>query len=91
MAVFVVLSDEPNKQLYDKIKEVYPNDHFALSDRSWLVSADAISRVVSGSLGITTEDDTVPQGAMGMAVVFTINGYYGFHNQDTWEWISLKL
>lgn len=90
MAVFVVLAEHPNKQLGQKVIEAFPNDHYVLDDRSWLVSANVISRKVSDLLEITSDEDILA-GKMGRAIVFAIDGYYGFHDKDIWEWINLKI
>ena len=83
MAVFVVISTLPNPTLKAKIQEAYPNDHYVLNDRTWLVSGDYISSQVSNNLRIS-------DGDMGQSAVFTIDGYYGWHEKQMWEWLSLK-
>ena len=85
MAIFAVISDQPNPAINDKIIASYAeNDRYKLNDNVWLIVADKLAETIGQELGIAG-------GASGWVVVFGISpAYFGWHNKNLWEWLSLK-
>jgi len=83
MAIYVILSQEPNPTIEDRIKNLFPEDYYLLSDRQWLVSSNKIAKSISDEIGISN-------GEHGNVVVFWITGYFGWWTRTVWEWMRLK-
>jgi hypothetical protein len=84
MAVFAVLADNPNEKLGAKIVELYPTDHYKLTDSQWLVAADTIPQNLAEQLGVRT-------GTFGKVIVIRATASAsGWHNQTVWEWLRQK-
>ena len=83
MAIFVVVADSDNPAIGAAIAKNYPQDHYKLNGHSWLVSADTLSKTLSETIGLS-------DGDLGWAVVFAMDAYWGYHSNETWEWIKLK-
>lgn len=84
MAVFVVISDEPNPELAVKVAEVFPENFLNLGNGHLLIKADMTSQEVCQQLGI------VKGGPFRSTIVFGISGYFGLHSTNTWEWLKTK-
>lgn len=86
MTVFAVLPATENRQLEERIKELFPDNHFKLSDNQWLVSAKMTSRELTEKLRITSPDQGIPSTA-----VFSLSGFFGKHSPELWEWLIAKM
>lgn len=83
MAQFVVAAQDEAK-IAPAIQAIYPSDHIKVWDGLWLVSDEsATAEQVSDKLGIRN-------GARGLAIVASINGYYGYASKNVWEWLAVK-
>ena len=86
----VVLTDEQEEgsaKIADAFEE---RDFYRLSDDTYVVAHDGLSRDVAKSVGIFQaggDDETEPGDVAG--VVFKLNGSYtGYASQDIWEWLE---
>ena len=85
MAVFAVLADKPNAELAKKIAELYPTDHYVLTQSQWLVSADMITQTLAEQLEVRA-------GKYGRVIVVGTNGSAsGWYAKTVWEWITQKV
>ena len=85
MAIFAVMSlgADPSV-LENKIKELFPNDYYALSSDKWLVaSAGATATDMAQRLGMV-------KGQKTLGIIVTFGGYNGLAPADIWEWIKTK-
>lgn len=85
MATYAVhLSGENIEDPTTRIREAYPEpQHYRVSERFYLVRADAPSQAVAEKLGFT---DTEQQSG----AVFKLNrAYYGWDKRTMWEWMAL--
>jgi hypothetical protein len=84
MAVFVVLAEEPNEELAQKIATEFPADFYTLTDRQWLISADSIPQTVAEQLGVRS-------GKFGRVIVIKAStSASGWHSKTVWEWLNQK-
>jgi len=83
VSVFAVHISNPDPEPVAKaIKREYPEpNHFPVSERFFLVSADTLARAVGETLGFDAD------GLKG--TVFKLNAaHYGFDRRDMWEWLE---
>ena len=87
MNVFMVyISGDPVDEPTQRLKERYPaeSEHFQMSERLYLVSADGIAQSVADNIGFG--DDLA--GSTG--VVFKLNASYaGYERRAMWDWLQL--
>lgn len=85
MPVFLVCSENDNRDLEAKIKNTFPGDeHYILRAGSqWLVDAEKTTQDIAGELGITKD------GHFNRTVVFLVSNYWGVHKSSLWEWMEL--
>lgn len=88
MSVFAVhfSGRVPNEQAV-KLQEAYPDlEHYRLSERFYLVRAEAIAQHVADKIGLDGDDPDGPTG-----VVFRLNASYaGFDEGAVWDWLRLS-
>jgi hypothetical protein len=51
MAIFVVINEEENIPLGNQIALKYPDEHLAISERLWLISAEKLTKQLAEDLG----------------------------------------
>ena len=85
MPVFVVISDEPNPLLGDKIAKLYPAPaSYKMNDRNWLVSAEILTQALGEALDVRT-------GKLGrVLIVRASNSAAGWYSKSLWEWMNLQ-
>lgn len=85
MAVFAIALNEPNAEVWEKVKESWPNSrHYIVSDTLAFVSGNAdetLTADVTKTIGLG-----VPEKSRG--VVMQLGYYHGFNAADLWEWIG---
>lgn len=81
MAVFLISAEKNNPALDARIKARFPEKHFKLTDNTWMISSELLTRQVSDELAITG-------GSSGQAGVFRVDNYFGWHRKDLWEWLD---
>ena len=82
MPVFLIVSEENNPTLDDKVREMFPEKYYVLSGNQWLVDAEETTSDMSKELEIS-------EGNFGRVTVFKIDGYTGYHKKSLWEWLAL--
>lgn len=88
-AVFCV--DATQLEYFSKeIEEKYPNDlHINVGIGQWLIAADILPRALYDSICGPKDESERP--TTGRTVMVTgVDGYYGWHRSEIWEWMKLK-
>lgn len=90
MAVFVILSENPQPDLRANIERTFPEQHFHWSDRVSFVRASGTSRDLAGKIGVQTRGDQnqVKAGLTGVAISELSPNYYGWTNASLWDWLK---
>ncbi|WP_036993389.1 hypothetical protein [Aquamicrobium defluvii] len=83
MIVYVVLPENDNFDLDQRIAAVFPNNSRKIAVGQWLVAADLTAQSVSELIGFDG-------GRFGRGLVAGIDSYNGWHLKDIWDWIALK-
>ena len=84
MPIFAVMGLEDPTALAGKVKEQFPNDHYAVDSDKWFVVANGkTASAVAQQLGMAKAE-----GLSG--IVVTVGGYNGFASTDIWEWLKVK-
>ena len=92
MTVFMVtLQTVPviDSAMKKAIEHYYPDDHFQVGDLTWLVSDNTsitpneVSSVLGGGDIANTND-------MGIYLISTFNGYWGYYDSSLWEWLRIR-
>lgn len=81
MYLIITQSDRPD--LTEVIKSKFPDDYRVIAPAQWLVSADMTPQSLCTQLGAN-------EGAFGRIMVSAVGSYYGWHEKDLWNWLSLK-
>ena len=82
MPLFAVMGLGDATALGEKVKGMFPNDHYAVAQDKWLLFANGETAAsIAEKLGMT-------QSVSGIVVTF--GGYFGFAPADIWEWITAK-
>lgn len=90
MTIFAILLPFPQPLVAQAIKEAYPNDHLAITETQWLVSASATAVDVTAKIKVYDLQNPQIPGA-GNAVIFATSSYFGRAPASIWEWIKTKL
>lgn len=89
MTIFAVMLPTPSQPLTEAIKRLFPNDHLAISETQYLISAAGTALDLSAKLGVYDPKD--PAKTIGNAVIFATSSYFGRAPTTIWEWIKTKL
>lgn len=82
MAIFAVLSPEPNAKLETAVRDAFPDSFYKITPAQFLVSAPKLTtNQVSEKLSVTG-------GGVGRALIIRFSSYTGWHSKDMWEWIG---
>ncbi len=82
MTVFAVLYDASNIQLKMKVEAAHPI-HYEIAGGQTLISAEGMTtRQIAETLG--------PKGELGNLLILPVANYWGWHNQDLWEWLRIN-
>ena len=87
MSLFAVLSPSVNPKLESAIIEKFPDNHFKINSTQWVVSGKGSAKIISDTIGITSEGDAT----IGSGVVLAFSGYWGRASTDLWEWMKAKI
>lgn len=82
MTIYAILSDHSNDNLKARVEEKFPT-RYEISKGQQLVSAE----------GMTTEqvaEAIGKEGEHGRFIVMPVTTYWGWHNQNLWEWLKLN-
>jgi hypothetical protein len=80
MGVVVLVCNSEQPDLVANIERLYP-EHYKMGVCQWAISTPDLTETVVEKLG-------AGDGDMGSVVVFSINGYYGYHDLALWEFLS---
>ena len=84
--IFLVALRNDNQEVEGRIKQLYPSNHYKLSDNVFLISTDTITRSLASEIGIR-DDDYLESG-----VAFRLEGSYaGRFTPSLWEWFSKEV
>ncbi len=84
--VFIVVLRNENQEIEEKIKQIYPSNHYKLLNNVFLISTDTITRDLASELGIR-DDDYIESG-----VTFRLEGSYaGRFTPSLWEWLTKEV
>ncbi|MGI4944425.1 MAG: hypothetical protein ACRYHQ_28350 [Janthinobacterium lividum] len=90
MTVFAILLPEPQPALVEAISLAFPNDHLALSETQWLVSAALTVQEVTEKIRVHSVKDPSAL-SVGNAVIFATSSYFGRAPGTVWDWLKSKL
>ena len=84
MSVYVIILKEPKTEVWEQVRETWPNHHYILSDTAAFVAPAGISLIgqVCDRLGI----NDVQKNANG--VVLEITAYQGYSDTALGEWLT---
>ena len=72
------------------IKANFENDHLAITETQWLISATTAVHDLAAKLGIYDLKEPA-KPPTGNAVMFAVSSYFGRAPATVWDWIKLKL
>jgi len=85
MAIYLVLLTKDSPSPRDRIKEQFPDAHYEIEDKQWLVVSDQTAKGVSNLLA--PEDN---RSSLGSHMVVQFDNYWGWHEEDVWNWAKVK-
>jgi hypothetical protein len=87
MSLFVVVASSDAEKTGAKLKDKFePKDMHKADDNTWFVSAPesiVTPKELFDFLGLA-------DGGAGRVLVFMLTSYYGYHFEDTWNWLTAK-
>ncbi|HGM6897102.1 hypothetical protein I5K96_07950 [Serratia marcescens] len=87
MSLFVVVASSDAEKAEAKLKEKFePQNLHEADNNTWFVSAPE-SIVTPKELFDHLE---FADGAAGRVLIFMLTSYYGYHFEDTWNWLTAK-
>jgi hypothetical protein len=89
MTIFAILMPRPQENLSNKIREVFPNDHYVVTVTQWLISAPVTAYDITIKLGIVDPTNTHPP--TGNAIILGVWSYHGRAPTPMWDWVKVKL
>jgi hypothetical protein len=88
MALYLLVTEHPMErtqtQSLTRLATLYP-DHKAVADNAWIIQTSQTSKEISETLFPRIDKTHVRSH-----VIVLINGYYGWHNPQLWEWMASK-
>lgn len=90
MTIFVLLFPAPQPQLTAEIVRLFKDNHLALSDTQYLISASGTAIELTARLGIYDASQPA-KPSTGNALIFATSSYYGRGPTHVWDWIKAKL
>jgi len=84
MAIFLVATRNPSDELDKVLEGRFPDNVLRIADNQWFVALPASAGKLHDAI------DPGERGKWGDLVVVTAGNYSGWHDLDTWEWISHK-
>jgi hypothetical protein len=83
MSIFAVIAPEHNPRLAAKIAELFPL-RYQFAPGQYVVSAPGPTAQT-----VASQIDSTGQ-LVGKFVVFSVAGYWGYHDKPLWEWLTLN-
>ena len=89
--VYCLVLDEANIEIADKVREVWPDRNYVLTNSIMFMSPKGIStcRSVSEKLGLfKKEEDEDKKTPNHIVMDFSSTIYSGWHDGSVWEWLK---
>lgn len=83
MNLHLVVAAAASEGLEAVIRAAYPDDSRQIAPNQWVIAADITDRALCERLGAA-------EGQFGRIMVATFSTYYGWHDKELWNWLSLK-
>lgn len=84
MAIFLVATRNASDELDKVLESKFPDNVLRIADNQWFVALPLSAGKLHDAI------DPGEGGKWGDLVVVTAGNYSGWHDLDTWEWISHK-
>ena len=85
MQVFAVFDVSMPDRVKSRLDEKFPDDYFQSGHSTFFVATTGkTTRQMAHEIGVENRGD-------GRAVIVPVSSYWGVHNSDLWEWISVKM
>jgi hypothetical protein len=82
MPVFAVIAPKEDARLTAAVSANFPR-RYKIAPGQWVVNADGpTAQSVATRLGLNN--------TVGSFVVFSVAGYFGYHDKPLWEWLTLN-
>ena len=84
MSIYLVALNEPDEDSWKRLKDAWPNRHYALTDRVAFVAPDGITLTeeVGELIGINNEHEV-----LGLVAEIQYDAINGWNKQGLWEWL----
>lgn len=91
MSIFIITAGNYSEResVSSAISKAFPEQYMQIGDCAWLVDGKEITNAIdiSGRLGVLEQTHA---GDIGTYIVNVFNGYYGYHNNDVWQWLRAR-
>lgn len=82
MAAFAIMAPADNFLVPGIIANKFPK-HYIIGPGQWVVAETGVTaQQVAERIGIS--------GASGKFVVFSTAGFFGYHDKNLWEWLTIN-
>jgi len=82
MAIFAVIAPQDDGRLALAVQNKFPR-HYKFGPGQYMVNAvGPTSHAIAQELGAS--------GEVGLFVVFSIAGYWGYYDKSLWEWLTIN-
>jgi len=86
MNTYAIVSVDKPDELLKRLSDKFPDNYLELGNGAWFVAANITTQQVTETLNFAGDNEEPSI----RAIVFAIGSYYGYHDQNTWEWLELK-
>lgn len=89
MAVFAIMSEEPEPKLREAVERAFPEKHWHWSDTVSFVIGSGAAAAVSKAVGIVGENEDESEIGNYSAIVTQISpSYWGWTDAEFWLWLT---
>lgn len=83
MAIFAVVGSDQPEKLEAIIKEKFPDQYCNIGIGQWFIYTEKMTtQEAAEAIGI--------DGNQGKLIVIPVSNYWGFHFNNTWEWLEKR-
>jgi hypothetical protein len=82
MPVFAVIAPNDDGRLALAVQNKFPR-HYKFGPGQYVVNG-------VGPTAQSVANEIAPQGEVGTFVVFSVVGFWGWHDKPLWEWLALN-
>jgi hypothetical protein len=83
MRVFAIISPKASEALDKAVKAGFPENFYVIAPGQYLVAAPGL---VAKEVGAKIGD----RGEVGQVLVLPLEGYWGWHRKEMWDWASAR-